>query len=696
MKGIRHKKKQLTPEQTARKQKRDAFCNRYAVPLQFAASVVLYFLIEAMARHSFADAWTFVDQRTKVFFYNAYLIFVTTLVVFFFRRRKFLRILIFTIWFGLGAANGIILANRVTPLTGPDFGMFSELRGVANKYFNKAEIVLVIAGIIALIVLAVRMYFKTEKYQGKRHWKVIIPGVIAAWAALFGLTHYMLAARQLSNYFSNIAFAYLDYGFPYSLSVTIFDTGVSEPTNYSQKLVDSIVKEEGKPKKTTVTEAKEPNVIICQLESFFDPTEVKWLKFSQDPLPNWHRLSKSCSHGLYRVPTVGAGTVNTEFETLTGMSLRFFGPGEYPYKGILREHTCESVATTLTGLGYTAHAIHDNTATFYGRNVVYSYLGFNTFTSAEYMDTQNDVNENDWMRDRNLIGPINDALNSTKNRDFIYTVSVQPHGAYPTEPVISNPKITVSGAATAEKNYAWEYYVNQIYEEDQFVADLIKDVSKRDEPTVLMFYGDHLPTMGLKNSDLTTNTIFDTNYLIWDNIGLKKQTGTVIAYQAAAKLLNQIGIHDGTMFRFQQTMTHKESYLYDMQTLMYDILYGKQYVYGRTNPYSQSHLAMGVKPITVTKISKTDGDGNWYVEGKNFTQSCKLQVNNKIKDTTFIDNTRLLVRDTKLEKGDWVNVAVQANSDGHEILSTSNTLVYGVGRLADQSASVPDETESKD
>lgn len=694
MKGISRKKKQLTADQAEKKEMRIAFCNRYAVPLQFAASVVLYFFIEAMARHSIADAWTFVDQRTKVFFYNAYLIFVTTLIVFFFRRRKFFRVLIFGIWFGLGAANGIVLANRVTPLTGPDFGMLSELRGVAGKYFNAAEVVLVIAGAVAIVVLAVRMYFKTGKYQGKRHWKIIIPGFILACASLAGLTSYLLSARQLSSYFSNIAFAYLDYGFPYSLSVTVFDTGISEPNNYSQKLVDSIVKEEGKPKATTVTKDTEPNIIICQLESFFDPTEVKWLKFNKDPLPNWHRLSEQYSHGLYTVPTVGAGTVNTEFETLTGMSLRFFGPGEYPYKGILKEHTCESAATALTSLGYSTHAIHDNTATFYGRKTVYSYLGFSTFTSSEYMNTQDDVNENDWMRDRNLIGPINDALDSTENKDFVYVVSVQPHGAYPTEPVLSDPEITVSGASSSEKNYAWEYYANQIYEEDQFVADLIEDLSKRDEPTVLMLYGDHLPTMGLKDSDLKTNTIFDTNYLIWDNIGLKKKNGTLIAYQAVANLFDRIGIHEGTMFRFQQTMTHKESYLYDMQTLMYDILYGKQYVYGKTNPFSQSHLAMGVKPITVTKIQKVDDDGTWYILGENFTQSCHLEVNDKVKDTTYIDSTRLLVRDTELERGDWVNVAVEANSSGHEILSTSNTLVYGIGRLADQSASVPEGTSS--
>ena len=44
---------------------------------------------------------------------------------------------------------------------------------------------------------------------------------------------------------------------------------------------------------------------------------------------------KEYSSGYYKVPSVGAGTANTEFETITGMSLHYFGPGEYPYKSIL-------------------------------------------------------------------------------------------------------------------------------------------------------------------------------------------------------------------------------------------------------------------------------------------------------------------------------------------------------------------------
>ena len=75
------------------------------------------------------------------------------------------------------------------------------------------------------------------------------------------------------------------------------------------------------------------------------------------------------------VPVVGAGTANTEFEVLTGMSSRFFGPGEYPFQTCLKDQTVESVAYDLKENGYATHAIHNHRAAFYSRNEVYPQSG---------------------------------------------------------------------------------------------------------------------------------------------------------------------------------------------------------------------------------------------------------------------------------------------------------------------------------
>ncbi len=130
---------------------------------------------------------------------------------------------------------------------------------------------------------------------------------------------------MLSNYFGNIAFAYEDYGYPYCLATTIFNTGISCPQDYSQEEIDRIKSTESELGETQ--EDSRPNIIFLQLESFFDPTEVNFLEFSEDPIPTFRKLMKEYSSGYFRVPSVGAGTANTEFETITGMSLRYFGPG---------------------------------------------------------------------------------------------------------------------------------------------------------------------------------------------------------------------------------------------------------------------------------------------------------------------------------------------------------------------------------
>ena len=84
----------------------------------------------------------------------------------------------------------------------------------------------------------------------------------------------------------------------------------------------------------------------------FDPTEVEWLQFSEDPIPNLRKMFQNYSSGYFKAPSVGAGTANTEFEVLTGMSMRFFGPGEYPYKTYAKTKYVESAASALSALGY--------------------------------------------------------------------------------------------------------------------------------------------------------------------------------------------------------------------------------------------------------------------------------------------------------------------------------------------------------
>lgn len=321
-------------------------CNKVSLLLHALFSAVGYFLIEAISRHSFSEAWTYMTDRPLVFAYNTAFIFTTTLIVYLFRRRCFLRVLLAIFWLLLGVINGVILANRVTPFTGPDLHLLTDGMALLEKYLPAwgVTVALVVLGFLALVLLA--LLIKGPRYKGKLKYRYNIPLILAGVAAFGGITQLALEKRVLSNYFGNIAFAYEDYGYPYCLATTIFNTGISCPRDYSEEEISRIEKTEDSLPETKTEDL--PNIIFVQLESFFDPTLVNYLDISEDPIPTFRSLMEEYTSGYFKVPSVGAGTANTEFESITGMSMHYFGPGEYPYKSILKETTCESAPYILS------------------------------------------------------------------------------------------------------------------------------------------------------------------------------------------------------------------------------------------------------------------------------------------------------------------------------------------------------------
>ena len=252
--------------------------------------------------------------------------------------------------------------------------------------------------------------------------------------------------------------------------------------------------------KSTADTKKRPNVIVVQLESFFDTSEFKRLKTTTDPLPNLRKMAAEYSSGYCQVPSIGAGTANTEFEVITGMNLRYFGPGEYPYKTYLKERTAESAATAFKSFGYGAHAIHNHSGNFYSRAKVFNNTGFETFVCKEFMNF--DMTPNGWAKDEVLLEHINDCLDSTEQQDFVFTITVQGHGSYPEKKVIDEPHLYAWGTESAKKNNQWTYYSNQVREMDIFAQNLVDMMDQRGEPAVVVFYGDQLPTLGLTEDDM--------------------------------------------------------------------------------------------------------------------------------------------------------------------------------------------------
>lgn len=635
--------------------------------------------MEILSRHSLILAWEYMTGRPLVFLYNVFLIFMTMTVAFLFRRRTLVRMIVSLIWLLLGIVNCILLSNRVTPFTGQDLTLLSDAKKIMSNYLAPVKFVLILIVLAAVVVFLIWFGIKGHKYTGKRHFSLDVL-LFALTVGLFvGATAWGIKSRELSTHFGNIATAYEEYGLPYCFFVTLLDTGISEPNGYSEELVDYVVEKDGDLPETDMSGEK-PNIIFLQLESFFDPETVHFLQLSEDPIPYFHQLQKEYSSGMLEVPVVGAGTVNTEFEAITGMSLEYFGAGEYPYKTILKEKVCESIPYDLKELGYATHAVHNNEANFYSRKTVYSRLGFDTFTSEEYMPDISDVTETGWVKDHILTDEIMKCLRSSSGPDYVYTVSVQGHGDYPTESVIADPEITVTGAENREWNDAsWEYYVEQIHEMDDFLKELTEALEECGEPTVLVIYGDHLPTMGLHASDVGGWDLYRTPYVIWDNMGLKKHDQVLSAYQIGAEVLDQVDIHTGTLVRFHQARKNTRYYKTDLELLQYDMLYGKKYVYGGKSPFKRTTMTLGIAPISVQSLSILSPE-LFQVVGENFTASSKVEINGElVDDTIFVDNQTLLVKGHALDVTDRIDVAQQSNSSTHRVLSRSDSyLVSGL------------------
>ena len=668
------------------------FFNKISLILQALGCAVLYFVIEAICRHSFTEAWTYMTTKPLVFAYNAAFIFTTMLIVYLFRKRIFWRIFVGSLWLFLGIVNGVLLLNRVTPFTGPDVKNLTDGLSIAKKYLTHTQMTIgaVLLGIAVLILLIILI--KSPKYRGKLKYKVNIPLILVGVLAFGGITQLALEKRVLSNYFGNIAIAYEDYGYPYCLATTIFNTGISAPRDYSESEIKRIEKSEENLPETK--EGSHPNILFLQLESFFDPTLVNYLELSEDPIPNFRKLMKEYSSGYYKVPSVGAGTANTEFESITGMSLHYFGPGEYPYKSILKETTCESAPYVLKNLGYTAHAVHNNEANFYGRRSIFPNLGFDTFTSAEYMKDENQKNPLGWIKDSVLTDEIIKCLDSTEGPDYVYTISVQGHGDYPSEPILENPDITVSGAPTDELNNKWEYYVNQIHEMDEFVKELTDALADYPEDVVLVMYGDHLPTMGLTVEDVKNKYLFQTEYVMWDNFGLKKKKENLAAYQMAAEVMDRVGIHEGTIFKYHQSRKYTKNYQVDLETLQYDLLYGKQYSYDGVNPFERTKMRMGIYDATLDSLELvSEQDHTYYVLGTNFTPSSQVKINGDWYDTVYVNPTKLIITGKELGDFDRISVVQRSNSSTRKAMTkTHDRSVYAL--LADSKWKLSSEKPS--
>ena len=679
------------------------FLNKYSYIFHALLSCLVVFIVELVSRRSFISAFGFIAKTPWTFIYNAFLVFASLTLVYLFKRRAFSRIIVCAFWIILGVINGIVLSNRVTPFGFADLKCIPDLLAMNNTtYFTAEQATAVVIALGIFVLACIVFYIKGPRFSGKRN-KVATPLFILGmvFVAIPVTTQASLNTGVVSDYFANIAQGYENYGFVYSFSSGVLDRGMDKPDNYKESTIDEILAAIDSEKEVNVTTSENgPNIITVLLESFVDPYEFNFMEYSQDPTPTFHYLKENFSSGYLNVPVIGAGTANTEFEILTGMRLNYFGTGEYPYKTVLKKiDNCESIAAVLKSLGYGTHAVHNNGGNFYSRAEVFEKMGFDTFISKEMMNITEFTPNESWAEDSILTQETIKTLLSTPNQpDFTYTITVGSHGGYPEESVIENPYCEVYGLPNLELTNQWTYYMHQLNKTDQFMAELIAAVEELGEDTIIVFWGDHLPTMGLTDEDMVSGDIYKTTYVTWNNFGLEKEDSDLYAYQLMSDLLGTVGIHEGTMVSYHQTqsdLTDFDAYLNGIEQLQYDILYGKRYCYnGDFNKYPAANLVMGVDEVIISDISLSEDGLNYIITGESFTKWSKVYVNGEKIGTTYISGNQLSVKVDKIAEGD--TIVVQQMGSSNTVFRVSNEYIYNTIPSTEEALSTEDTTSTED
>ncbi len=653
--------------------------DKYA-PIQcIIIGVVTNFIVEAMHRHSIFAAFEHVFLSPLPFLFNSLIVTTVLSLCTLSKRRYFFYILAVCVFLGFGIGNGVLLTMRVTPLEWADLHVVKF--SIIQIYLSDIEIILFALLIIAAIAALVIFFIKFPKRKPVNRISAGISSVLFSVLLVISLTVLRSNGILLSEHVKNLANAYKDYGFNYCFMCSMFDLGVDKPSQYDKYDVEKIVSaaNSASPNQNSPLKADDeqaPNIIFLQLETFFDVSHLSGVKYSENPIPNFTKLQNNFTKGYISVPSIGGGTANTEFEVISGLSLEYFGVGEYPYKTILQQTSCESICYNLKGRGYKSHAIHNNNAVFYDRNIVFSNLGFDTFTSMEYMNDI-ELTETGWVKDAVLIPSIKNALDSTTGKDLVYTITVQSHGKYPSDYEGELP-ITVEGFKDLQDKKAFEYYVNELHNVDAFIGDLIAELEARDERTMVIMFGDHLPSFDISQEELTNNDLFQTEYVIWDNFGLKKQDKDLYAYQLGASVLEKLGFNDGLFTKLHQSLSTHSKYRDWLEVLEYDTLYGECYAFGgkENYPYKKSELKMGVLDIEISNVLPTGDSLGISIKGDNFTANSVVYINDVKQKTLVVDKETLIVADKTLLAGDRIKVA-QVDKENSVLSSTKTYLIGG-------------------
>lgn len=301
-----------------------------------------------------------------------------------------------------------------------------------------------------------------------------------------------------------------------------------------------------------------PDIVIVQSESLFDPAILKGVPEGRW-LPEYHRLAKRAVSGNLHVPTFGGGTIRTEFEVLTGAPLAALGGIQYPWLELDRTDF-PGLTKTLSQHGYGTVAIHPNSAAFWNRGRVFPGLGFDRFIDVTQFSKSDIVGL--FISDAALTDKVLENLPANGPPQFIFAITMENHGPFDWRPNLDPARRTALPMPVKLDAGGRLWFANYLYlldDADHELGRLFAALAKRQRRTLLLFYGDHMPSLAPVYFQLGFDNGLDAKqqpvpWLLLDTTNPQARKENTRSWLLPAQLLHAAGINDDRYFDVMDTL----------------------------------------------------------------------------------------------------------------------------------------------
>lgn len=614
----------------------------------FYAIFVLTMAVEMLSRFDIVAPVMLLIKTPDIYMTNVLVVMFTGLFVLICKRKKFAFSVFSFVWLALAFISVLKVNNVYEPLTVLDIFATADMCAVVFKYFKWFFFVLLGIGLVGVVVLLIYLA-KIEKKEHVRASRVV---TVVIFFVTLVITFIFLSNVSFMRFDSTLIIEnYYAKGFPSSLLRYTVKSVPEKPAETQVLSAETIKKNVDKKYLGKETQPTVQNVIVIQMESFCDPDIFRQynegISYEYDPTPFIHELKNNFSNGFVSVPVFAGQTIKSEFEFITGVNIDTLPGGYNPYVTSLNVTPIDSLARYFKECGYGTTAIHNYQGEFFARYQVYKNLGFDTFIPVECMAECERRGTTIWAGDNILASQIEDALDAN-DKNFIFTVSMQLHGSYP---VLEESEYTQNFKgleANPQQRGKLAYYIKELEAFDKAIESIVKMVEKREEPTVIVFYADHLPQLardictGISNGDT-----FKTDYFIWDNIGLEKKSEDLELYKLSTLLCDKIGASGGFMNKFNR--------LYD--DFERQKIIGYEMTFENTD-FTNEDYKIGIEAPIITEIEETE-DG-YVLRGYKITENTVVTVNGKVYGIEYVSPNELIFKTgrKKLATGDELTLRI--------------------------------------